>query len=366
MREEEISQVRVTLAARSYDISIGYEIMSSCLTQLRAFAGTERVYIISDGTVYNLYGPRLEKLLLAAGYESLHFVVPPGEDSKSWEQAGQILDDMLLKNLERKTPVLALGGGVVGDLTGLVAALYRRGTPLIQIPTTLLAQVDSSVGGKVAVNHPRGKNMFGTFYQPAAVWTDLATLDTLSTEEWCAGLAEVAKYAIIKDGEFFQFLEEHAQAIVGKDHRHIPTVIERCCQIKAEIVSQDERDEGVRNFLNFGHTFGHALESATMYKQYRHGEAVSIGMIAALELATLLNLSTEVDRDRVAGLLQEFNLPTHFPAHLVDDVLENLNYDKKVSGNKVTFVLPVALGQVVMKNGISAEILRKTLQNIAK
>lgn len=364
--KEEISQVRVALAERSYDITIGYETLPSCLTQLQAISGTDKVMLISDGNVFTQYGGELEKKLKAGGYEPVHFVVPPGEDSKSWEQAGLILEDMLNKNLERKTPVLALGGGVVGDLAGFVAALYRRGTPFIQIPTTLLAQVDSSVGGKVAVNHPRGKNMFGTFYQPAAVWADLTTLETLPAEEWHAGLAEVVKYAVIKDPEFLLFLEQHAVEILAKDRRYIPIVIERCCQIKAEIVCQDERDEGLRNILNFGHTFGHALESATLYKQYRHGEAVSIGMAAVLELARHLKLITALERDRVVSLLQAWNLPISFPAHLVDDVLKNLNYDKKVSGSKVTFILPVSIGQVVMQSGISPELLRTVLLNIAK
>lgn len=364
--KEEISQVRVALAERSYDIAIGYETLPSCLTQLQAFSGADKVMIISDGNVYSLYGDKLEEMLQVAGYEPVHFVVSPGEDSKSWEQAGRILEDMLHKNLERKTPVLALGGGVVGDLAGFVAALYRRGAPLIQIPTTLLAQVDSSVGGKVAVNHPRGKNMFGTFYQPVAVWADLTTLDTLTAEEWHAGLAEVVKYAVIRDPEFLQFLEEHAVEILAKDRRYVPKVIERCCQIKADIVSADERDEGLRNILNFGHTFGHALESATLYKQYRHGEAVSIGMVAVMELAIQLNLLMVPERDRVVRLLQTWNLPIHFPSHLVDDVLDNLNYDKKVSGSKVTFILPVALGQVIMQSGISPELLRAVLLKIAK
>ncbi len=359
-------RVQVELAERSYQITIGYDIWSGCVKQLRSLAGGSKAYIISDENVYGLYGHKLEIILAEAGFAAERFVVLPGENSKSWEQAGQILEEMLTKNLERKTAVLALGGGVVGDLAGFVAALYRRGTPFIQIPTTLLAQVDSSVGGKVAVNHPRGKNMFGTFYQPAAVWADLATLDTLSPQEWAAGLAEVAKYAVIKSRELFQLLEDRAREILARDRRYLPQVIEECCRIKAEIVRLDERDEGLRNILNFGHTFGHALESATRYRKYRHGEAVAVGMAAVMELAVQLGLCSMEERDRVVRLLESWQLPVYLPSNLVEDVLLNLHYDKKVADNLVTFILPLAIGQVRMQSGIPVEELRRALLKRSK
>lgn len=363
---DDICQVRVNLAERSYRIIIGYDILPGCLAQLREISPSDKVLVISDRTVYDLYGTRLESLLRDNGYEPAPYVIPPGEESKSWDQAGKILEVMLKKNLERKTIVLALGGGVVGDLAGFAAALYRRGVPLIQIPTTLLAQVDSSVGGKVAVNHPLGKNMFGTFYQPAAVWADLDYLETLSIEEWSSGLAEVVKYAVIRDRELFRFLEEHQSRILLKDRRFLPAVIERCCRIKADIVSRDERDEGLRNILNFGHTFGHALESATMYKKYRHGEAVSIGMAAVFELARLMDLCTEAEGDRVVSLLMGWKLPVKVPAQLVDDILNNLHYDKKASGRQVAFILPQAIGKVLVQGGIPGDLMRAALFNIAE
>ncbi|MFY9173995.1 MAG: 3-dehydroquinate synthase [Peptococcia bacterium] len=358
---EEISQVQVQLGERAYQIIIGYDILSTCLTQLQGFSGSGKVMLISDENVYALYGHKLESYLSQAGYQVCRFVVLPGEETKSWEQAGIILEEMLDQNLERQTPLLALGGGVVGDLAGFVAALYRRGMPLFQLPTTLLAQVDSSIGGKVAVNHPKGKNMFGTFYQPAGVWADLTSLSSLDDQEWAAGLAEVAKYAVIRDQDFFNYLEQYSGGIFNKDRRYLPTVIEKCCQIKADIVSRDERDEGLRNILNFGHTYGHALESATNYQEYRHGEAVAIGMAAVLELAFLLKLISIEERDRVISLLESWHLPTCFAGNLLDEVLNNLSYDKKVQGRKITFILPLKIGEVQMRSDIPQDLLRLAL-----
>lgn len=364
--QEGISRVHVELAERSYEITIGYDIIPECIAQLPNLTGSQKIYIISDANVEKLHGAKLHKQLGEAGYEALSFIVQPGEEAKSWQQAGLILEDMLKKNLERKTPVLALGGGVVGDLAGFVAALYRRGAPLIQIPTTLLGQVDSSVGGKVAVNHPLGKNMFGTFYQPAGVWADLSMLGTLEPREWSAGLAEVIKYAVIKDPDLFLFLEEHKNEILARDKRYLPAVIKRCCQIKADIVGCDERDEGLRNILNFGHTFGHALESATSYRKYRHGEAVAVGTAVILELAVLLGMLGPAERDRVIALLEHWQLPTCFPAKLSEAVLENLIYDKKVSGSELSLIIPLSIGRVVRKAGIPANLLQSALQKRAK
>lgn len=358
--------IEVALGERSYPIIMGYDHLAQCVAGLKDYTTEDRVMLICDSRVHELYGGKLAELLERAGYVSLSYIISPGEESKSWEQGGLILEKMLGENLGRKTPVLALGGGVVGDLSGFVAALYRRGVPFIQIPTTLLAQVDSSVGGKVAVNHAMGKNMLGTFYQPVAVWADMSTLDTLPEEEWLAGLAEVIKYALIRDEAFLTFLEEHTQEILRRDRLVIPDIIQRCCQIKAEIVTLDERDEDLRNTLNFGHTIGHALESATYYKQYRHGEAVAIGMMGALELAYYLG---SIDRDsveRVRRLLLAWGLPLSYPGHLLEDVLELLIHDKKVSGQELTFVLPVALGQVVLKKAVPREIVRKAMQEITK
>lgn len=359
-----IRTIEVALGERSYPIIIGYNHLAQCAAALKEYTSEDTVMLISDSAVHDLYGPGLIGILERMGYRPISYIVSPGEESKSWEQAGLILERMLAQNLGRRTPVLALGGGVVGDLAGFVASLYRRGVPFIQIPTTLLAQVDSSVGGKVAVNHPLGKNMLGSFYQPVAVWADLSALDSLPEKEWLAGLAEVIKYAVIKDETFLRFLEDHSQEILMRNHQIIPEIIQRCCQIKAEIVSLDERDEGLRNILNFGHTIGHALESATYYKQYRHGDAVAIGMIGALELACYLGDLDRDSADRVKRLILSWGLPVSFPAHLLEDILELLIHDKKVAGRELTFVLPTALGQVMLKKGISREIVRKAMLEI--
>jgi len=359
--DKKIQLVRVELGLRSYSIYLGYDILAECLAAMAEIPLEKEVFIVSDSNVAVLYGPRLEKMLKQQGYHPAGFVVPAGEGSKSWAQAEAILTKMLESNLGRNTAVIALGGGVVGDLTGFVAALYRRGVPLFQIPTTLLAQVDSSVGGKVAVNHSLGKNMLGTFYQPRAVWADLDTLETLPQPEWAAGLAEVCKYAVIWDQEFFAFLEQHACQIKERNVGVIPEMIARCCSIKAEIVGRDERDEGLRNLLNFGHTFGHALEGATAFKKYRHGEAVAIGMTGALSLAQNLDLIDAEVAERVKNLLIEWELPVSFPAGLLNEVLVHLNHDKKITGKQLFFVLPDSLGHAVMKSGFNEELLRQSL-----
>ena len=357
-----VKKVAVDLGERSYTITIGYDILEKCTWELGTFPVEKEAFLLSDRVVYKHHGYFLEKLLVAQGFNVRTFLLPPGEEAKSWEQAGKILERMLAENLGRKAPVLALGGGVVGDLAGFVAALYRRGVPLIQIPTTLLAQVDSSVGGKVAVNHSLGKNMLGTFYQPLAVWADLRTLDTLSDSEWRAGLAEVIKYGVIWDETFFAFLESRTPEILRRDPAVLPEIIQRCCQIKAEVVSLDEKDEGLRNILNFGHTLGHALESATHYQEYRHGEAVAIGMCGAMELAHALGMIEKETASRVRNILERWGLPTSFPAKFLETVIQNLIYDKKVSAKKILFILPSAIGKVEMVRDIPPEIIRSVVQ----
>ncbi len=355
-------KVPVDLGERSYTITIGYEILEECTAELGTFPLEKEVFLLSDREVHKYYGSSLETLIADQGFKVRTYLMPPGEEAKSWEQAGEILEKMLEGNLGRKAPVLALGGGVVGDIAGFVAAIYRRGVPFIQIPTTLLAQVDSSVGGKVAVNHPLGKNMLGTFYQPLAVWADLRTLDTLPDTEWRAGLAEVVKYGIIWDEAFFEFLENHTLEILRRDPSVLPEMIERCCQIKAEVVSRDEKDEGLRNILNFGHTLGHALESATHYKEYRHGEAVAIGMYGAMKLAYALGMIEKDVVTRVKDILELWELPIRFPAKFLETVIENLIYDKKVSDKKVLFILPTAIGKVEMVRDIPQDIIRRVVQ----
>lgn len=357
-------KVKVELGERSYFISIGYGILEKCVSSLHETCTEKDIFLISDSNVYDIHGLKLVHMLESNDYKVFQYIMPAGEQAKSWDQAGCILTKMLEANLSRNASVLALGGGVVGDMAGFTAALYRRGIRFIQIPTSLLAQVDSSVGGKVAVNHPLGKNMIGTFYQPQEVWADLHTLDTLSCEEWKAGLAEVVKYGIIWDLGFFEFLENNAEKVLMRSTEVVPYIIERCCQIKAEVVSRDERDEGLRNILNFGHTVGHALESATQYKMYRHGEAVSIGMMGAFRLAQEMDMIDEEKVERFKKLLIKWGLPHTFSGSILDTAVNNLIYDKKVSQQQLVFILPQKLGQVVIKKGITAEQARTAMQRL--
>ncbi len=360
----DLQRVRVELGERSYSIFLGYDIWKACIAQLKEISPEKEVFLVSDRHVFDLFGCSLEELLAREGYRCLWHVVSPGEGSKNWTEAGVILEKMLENNLGRKAPLLALGGGVIGDLAGFTAAVYRRGVPFVQIPTSLLAQVDSSVGGKVAVNHPLGKNMLGTFYQPQAVWADLSVLNSLPVEEWRAGLAEVVKYGIIRDEQFFCFLEEHARAVYQKDPRVIPEVVKRCCMIKAEVVGLDERDEGLRNILNFGHTIGHALESASAYSSYKHGEAVAIGINGAFHIARRFGWVGEALQKRVENLLLQWELPVSFPARYFDEVLKNIYYDKKVVGKKLVFVLPRGLGQVTIEKGLTPEQVKQAIGEI--
>lgn len=348
-------KIAIDLGEKGYSVYLGYDLLPGRVAELSDLSQEKTVFIISDTQVYGYYGERLEDLLVKEGYNPLSYLLQPGEAAKTWDNVGKIVEVMLKKNLSRKTPLLALGGGVVGDLAGFVAAIYRRGMPLIQIPTTLLAQVDSSVGGKVAVNHSVGKNMLGTFYQPREVWADLATLATLPQREWRAGLAEVLKYALLWDRGFFNYLQENAQLILKRDPAIILSMIEQCILIKAEIVRQDERDEGLRNILNLGHTFGHALEKATGFKEYLHGEAVAIGIVAAFCLAEALQMISPAEVQEVLSLMREWELPLKFPRVKVDDVLTYLQSDKKVEKGQIHFILPVRIGKVQVKTNISLE-----------
>lgn len=360
-----ISRIEVKLAERSYAILLGEQILPACVAGLKEFTPEKEVFVVSDRQVYSHYGEYLLTLLRKEGYQPFTYILEPGESSKTWQNAAKILDRMLVKNLSRQVPLLALGGGVVGDLAGFVAALYRRGVPLLQIPTTLLAQVDSSVGGKVAVNHPRGKNMLGTFYQPRAVWADLHTLETLDQREWRAGLAEVLKYGLLWDEEFFLYLEKHAAEILRRNNAAVLSfMIEQCVRIKAEIVRRDERDEGLRNILNLGHTVGHALEKATRFQQYRHGEAVAIGLRAAGKIAVEMGLFSSSKLIRVEKLMQSWELPISVPASVIQDILDFIKLDKKVTQKEVHFILPVELGKVTVKRGITEELIEMVLQQM--
>lgn len=363
--QDSYRQIDIVLGEKSYSVFWGYHLLPQCIAHIADFCREKEVFIISDTQVYSIYGKMLEELLIKQGYTPSFYIIKPGEGSKTWGNAEKVLDVMLEKNFSRQVPLVALGGGVVGDLAGFVAAVYRRGIPFIQIPTTLLAQVDSSVGGKVAVNHRQGKNMLGTFYQPRVVWADLTTLETLSLREWRAGLGEVLKYALLADRDFFIFLQENAQDILEKKETVIPLLIERCLLIKASIVQEDERDEGLRNILNLGHTFGHALEKATGFQEYRHGEAVAIGIVAAFRLAGALQMVDPREVQEVLSLIEKWRLPVTFSSTIRNEIIRFLADDKKVERGEVRFILPVRIGKVVVKKGISTEIVREILKRMS-
>ena len=350
-----MKRVRVNLGPNSYDILIGYDILDELGSKMKEFSFSAKALLVTNPEVYNLYGDRVVRSLRNAGFEVKVARVNEGEDYKSLESASQLYDQALQAGLDRKSPIIALGGGVIGDLAGFVASTYMRGVPFIQVPTTLLAQVDSSVGGKVAVNHPRGKNIIGAFYQPKLVLSDIATLKSLPIRELRTGLAEIIKYGVIWDKEFFYYLEENLQPILIQEPEAMAKIVEVSSRIKAEIVEQDEKEQNIRAILNFGHTLGHVVETLTEYKEYRHGEAVAIGMVAAAKMAVNLGLITQGDSFRIATLIRNAGLPTDFPEFKRLDIINTIYHDKKTVGNSLTFILPDSIGRVGIVKGVKEE-----------
>ncbi len=344
-------ELLVQTKSADYPIYIGPQLLQHLdlyLKNLPGFIDAHQVFLISNELVYPLYGQQVEKHINRLGKRVFKFILPDGEEYKNWSMAEELLSFALEQNLSRETQLIALGGGVVGDLAGFVASVYMRGIPFIQIPTTLLAQVDSSVGGKVAVNHSLGKNMIGSFYQPKMVLADLNTLDSLPKREWLSGLAEVIKYGIIWDKAFFEFLHDNRLLILQGEKTILSQVIYRCCQIKAEVVSVDEKEQGLRAILNFGHTIGHAIERATEYRVYRHGEAVAIGMAVATKLAQLMDLLPSTEGDRIISLLQSWGFLLELPKIPLQRIMTGLRYDKKAQGQTNVFILPTTIGKVNM------------------
>jgi 3-dehydroquinate synthase len=347
-----IEDVLVDLGNNSYHIYIGPEILkqlANYLPELAPNAG-QKIFLITNPTVKNLYGREITAALFDGDYKVIWGEIPDREEAKSLNEAARLYDLAFAHGVERHTPVVALGGGVVGDLAGFVAATYLRGLPLVQIPTTLLAQVDSSIGGKVAVNHPKGKNIIGSFYQPKLVLIDITVLNTLDRRELVSGLAEVIKYGIIADAEFFSWLEENLPKVLALEPQALIHVISTSCRIKAGVVQKDEKEEGLRAILNFGHTIGHALEALTKYQTYRHGEAVAVGMAAAASLAVHTGLLAAGEAARLKKLLEQAGLPTALPSSISgEDLILAMQRDKKVQLGQIAFVLPVKIGQVEIK-----------------
>ena len=342
------AQVRVALADRSYDILIG----SGLLQDPATWAGLPRAdtaLIVTNVTVAPRYAAQVEQALQPHYRRILRVELPDGEAHKDWQTLNLIFDRLLAETCDRKTVLVALGGGVVGDMTGFAAACYMRGVPFVQVPTTLLAQVDSSVGGKTAVNHPLGKNMIGAFYQPVRVICDLDTLDTLPPREVAAGLAEIIKYGPIADGEFLAWIEDNVDRLVARDKAALAHAVKRSCEIKAAVVGSDERESGLRAILNFGHTFGHAIEAGLGYGEWLHGEAVGCGMVMAADLSVRLGLMPADFLPRVKALCQRAGLPVVGPALGVDRYLELMRLDKKSEAGEIRFVVIDALGSARMQ-----------------
>ncbi|CAH9055086.1 3-dehydroquinate synthase [Pseudoalteromonas holothuriae] len=344
-------ELKVDLNERSYPIYIGQNLLAD-VGRLTKHIGQCRPVIITNHTVAPLY---LNSLLGALNdYEPLHFILPDGEQYKTLTSFEQVNAFLLQNNCARDTCLIALGGGVIGDLTGFVAACYQRGVPFIQIPTTLLSQVDSSVGGKTAVNHPLGKNMIGAFYQPKAVFIDTDSLSTLPVREFAAGMAEVIKYGLIHDEQFLTYLEDNHDALSTLQQDVLMHVIHRCCQIKAEIVAQDETEVGIRALLNLGHTFGHAIEAQMGYGNWLHGEAVAVGMVLAVRLAALRDVLTGAEVARVEALIQSYQLPTVVPKQMSSEqFLFHMRKDKKNKQGRIRFIVPTSLGACALVDDVS-------------
>ena len=340
--------VSINLGERSYDILIG----QGLLQQPGAFEGlpkSAKALIVTNTTVGPLYTAKLRQAIAKHHKVVLDIELPDGEQYKDWPALNQVFTKLLEEAADRKTVLYALGGGVVGDMTGFAAACYMRGVPFVQIPTTLLAQVDSSVGGKTAINHPAGKNMIGAFYQPQRVICDLDTLDTLPQKELLAGLAEVIKYGPIADADFLGWLEANLDALLARDRAALMHAVKRSCEIKAWVVGQDEKESGLRAILNFGHTFGHAIEAGLGYGQWLHGEAVGCGMVMAADLSCRLGLIDQATSLRIKTLIERTGLPTQGPDLGADRYLELMQVDKKAEGGEIRFVLIDSLGQASMR-----------------
>ncbi len=357
-----MEKVTVELGKRSYDIVIDRGILPGLGTQIKPFGFSPSIGVISNPTVFALYGGGVMRSLKEAGFDCFSVLIPDGEEYKDYEWSHYILTELLKRGLDRNSCIVALGGGVIGDITGFVASTYMRGIHFVQVPTTLLAQVDSSVGGKTGVNHYLGKNMIGTFYQPRLVWIDTSVLSSLPQRELTGGMAEVIKYGIICDKEFFGFLEQKRDEIMGLDHDALSSIIKRSCEIKAEVVAKDERESGLRAILNFGHTIGHAVETETRYTRYIHGEAVGLGMCLESRLSEILGLLATDRTGRIEALIASYGLPCRLPGDLdAGNLLSHMKRDKKVVAGEMSFILPGEIGQVAIRKGITAADIERVL-----
>lgn len=348
-----IETLDVALGERSYPIHIGPGLLNRA-ELIVPFIKQKKVVVVSNETVAPLYLGRLAATLAEAGIAVHPVILPDGERFKTWETLNLIFDGLLSERCERSTVLIALGGGVVGDMGGFAAACYQRGMPFIQIPTTLLSQVDSSVGGKTAINHPMGKNMIGAFYQPKLVLADISTLDTLPERELKAGLAEVIKYGLIRDPEFFDWLEVNLDKLLARDQAAMVYAVQRSCANKAEVVAADERESGERALLNLGHTFGHAIETGMGYGEWLHGEAVSAGTLIAAELSCGLGWIDTATVARIERIFVRAGLPVFGPGMSVEQYVELMSHDKKVQDGKLRLVLLEGIGKAIVSDAASS------------
>ncbi|MGB9603143.1 MAG: 3-dehydroquinate synthase [Verrucomicrobiia bacterium] len=360
--------VKVDLGERSYPIYIGKGLLDSLGKRCIQVFEPRRCAVITDSNVEKLYAGRAIQSLANAGFSPFLITLPAGEVTKNLRFVESCYNRMAQERVERRSFVVALGGGVIGDLAGFVAATYMRGIGFVQVPTSLLAQVDSSVGGKVGVNLKYGKNLVGAFYQPKLVICDTETLTTLPDRELLAGISEVIKYAVIYDDALFKRLEREIDRLISKDHLTLSAVIARCCKIKAEVVAADETESGLRAILNFGHTVGHALESITGYGKYLHGEAVAIGQVAEAIIGTLVLNFKPADAQRIKNLIEKSGLPVaaRLTTRERKRLIEAMKLDKKVSAGEIRFVLPIKIGKVKYGQKVPIEIIEKALEQISE
>lgn len=356
--------IRVNLGSRSYDIRVQVAGLSQLGSWAAGFPVEKKVLVVADENTAFLFGKSAVENLQQAGFTVTLAVVPPGEASKSLSQADVLFAQAIVAGLDRNCPILALGGGVVGDLAGFVAATYLRGVPFLQVPTTLLSQVDSSVGGKVAVNHHLGKNLIGAFYQPLGVLIDPQTLQSLPPREFASGMAEVIKYGLIFDADFFAKLSAAAAAVQSRESQQLAGIVAQCCRMKATVVERDEQDLGERMLLNFGHTAGHAIETAGEFSRFTHGEAVALGMLMAVRLSELETGLPTSAVESVRRLLVAYDLPVVASALAAPELIAHMGTDKKRVAGQLRWVLLDQLGQAVVRSGIATESIEKALQEI--
>ena len=357
-------KVRVELGDNSYDITIGMNLHEEIKNFIRNANFSKKAMLITDTNVKKIFADSISSLLEASGLDINIVTIPAGEMSKSLKEAEKIYTAAIQFGLDRKSAIFALGGGVVGDLAGFIAATYLRGVPFVQIPTTLLAQVDSSVGGKVAVNHQLGKNLIGAFYQPKAVFIDISMLNTLPSREIASGLGEIVKYGVIKDADLFKYLEDNSHKILALEPSIIEHVIARSCEIKAEVVAADEKESSLRRILNFGHTMAHAIEEATGYNRYTHGEAVAVGMIGAAHISQALGKVDQSQIKRLEALVNKLGMVSRVKNCNVDEMFKAIFRDKKTINGQIHWVLMDSIGSVVTEKNVPDSVVKEAFQSI--